>query len=74
MSVIQKDCYFFIEEGPPEVIRCMCLKCHEEKKQGWLWLGQDKGYGDYDCKCVYCDDIIHQRKDRYENETDSATI
>ena len=67
MSVIQKDSWWMLaEKDDEEIVVGMCNKCHQEKNIGWYWPGAEKGYGDYDFKCTFCNDIIHQRKETYE--------
>lgn len=71
-SFIEKDSWWIIiEKDNIEIIVGICEACHNEKKSGWYWPGIEKGYGDYDCKCHFCNNVIHQRKEIYEEHSAS---
>ena len=55
-----ENCYFFLENG---IIEAMCVRCHEEKQNGWLWKWS---YGKKDIKCCFCGKIIYKYE---ENQT-----
>lgn len=72
-SFIQKDSWWMVvNKNNQDIVVCICEKCHKEKESGWYWPGIEKGYGNYDCKCHFCNEIINQRKEEYEEH--QATI
>ncbi len=61
---MSEDCYFFVDETMTEETRCMaamCVECQKEKKSGWFWPGELKGYGPYDILCKFCQKVIHKK-------------
>lgn len=74
-SVIQEDCLWFIDKNLPEdeqKMQAMCLNCAKEHNFGWYWNGAERGYGDYDLKCCFCDCTLHQREEKNADENKKA--
>lgn len=74
MSIIQDDCFFYIENGVPFEEARILAACKECKLQNVIpgdpmyWPGKETGYGDYDLYCSICKKAIHVREE-YENKT-----
>ena len=73
--MVDKNCYFYIDENIPEDERCMtviCELCHKKTPKGWFWEGANRGYGRYNVYCDLCQLPIHLEKNTYEKDQTSV--
>ena len=64
MAIIQEDSYWWRDTSLPEdeqYMRGVCVECAIERGIGWFWPGKERGYGDYDLNCFFCNKQIYLR-------------
>ena len=62
---MSENCYFFVEVDT-EIVRCVCIKCHDDKMSlddGWFYEGSEIGYGPFDYKCHFCEKMISRKEE-----------
>lgn len=58
----KEDCYFAVDNDS-DIIKAICVECHEKNEIGWFWNGKELGYGNYDLNCHFCNKIINKKEE-----------